>query len=141
MVGRRIRRPRSMLLPYLYPVQLEAIHAQRHRVRPEPGPNTQNKPRELDPKGSHGLLCAHLRQKCRKSVGGPRLSRGTSDGNAGKVSETQDCEHSPAQSATRNAKPWATPICLSERIWHFRVAQGQLTLGHTSVPLSSLGGQ
>ena len=62
-----------MLLPYLYPVQLEAIHAQRHRVRPEPGPNTQNKPRELDPKGSHGLLCAHLRRKRVKNVGGPGL--------------------------------------------------------------------
>ena len=24
-----------------------SIHIQRHRVRPEPGPNTQNKPREL----------------------------------------------------------------------------------------------
>ena len=50
-----------------------SIHIQRHRVRPEPGPNTQNKPRELDPKGSHGLLCAHLRQNCRESVGGPGL--------------------------------------------------------------------
>ena len=72
------------------PKIIEAIHIQRHRVRPEPGPNTQNKPRELDPKGSHGLLCAHLRQKCGKSVGGPGLSRGTSDGNTGKVSEVQD---------------------------------------------------
>ena len=72
------------------PKIIEAIHIQRHRVRPEPGPNTQNKPRELDPKGSHGLLCAHLRQKCRESVGGPGLSRGTSDRNAGKVSEVQD---------------------------------------------------
>ena len=53
------------------PKIIEAIHIQRHRVRPEPGPNTQNKPRELDPKGSHGLLCAHLRRKCRESVGGP----------------------------------------------------------------------
>ena len=53
------------------PKIIEAIHIQRHRVRPEPGPYTQNKPRELDPKGSHGLLCAHLRRKCRESVGGP----------------------------------------------------------------------
>ena len=36
------------------------------------------------------LLCAHLRQKCAKSVGGPGLSRGTSDRNTGKVSEAQD---------------------------------------------------
>ena len=36
------------------------------------------------------LLCAHLRQKCGKSVGGLGLSRGTSDGNTGKVSEVQD---------------------------------------------------
>ena len=72
------------------PKTIEAIHIQRHRVRPEPGPNTQNKPRELDPKGSHGLLCAHLRQKCRESVGGQPENTGTSDRNAGKVSEVQD---------------------------------------------------
>ena len=45
----------------------------RQRGRPKPGPTAQNKPRELDPKGSHGLLCAHLRRKCGKSVGGPGL--------------------------------------------------------------------
>jgi hypothetical protein len=41
----------------------------------------------------------------------------------------------------RYAKPWATPIGLSERIHHIRVAQGhqQLTLGHTDVPQSALG--
>ena len=43
----------------------------------------------------------------------------------------------------RYAKPWATPIGLSERIHHIRVAQGhqQLTLGHTDVPQSALGAQ
>ena len=87
MVGRRIRRPRSMLLPYLYPVQLAALPARRHRVRPEPGPNTQNKPRELDPKGSHGLLCTHLRRKRREGVGDYPENADTSDGITGKVSE------------------------------------------------------
>lgn len=43
----------------------------------------------------------------------------------------------------RYAKPWATPIGLSERIHHIRVAQGhqQLTLGHTDMPQSALGAQ
>ena len=37
-----------------------------------------------------GTFKGYLRQKCGKSVGGPGLSRGTSDRNAGKVSEVQD---------------------------------------------------
>ena len=67
----------------------------RQRGRPKPGPTAQNKPSELDPKGSHGLLCAHLRRKHGKSVGGPRLLRGTSDGNAGKVSEVSRKKKGP----------------------------------------------
>ena len=98
-----------------------------HHRRPKAGPATQSLQRERNPKGSRRRLCAlagrgpptemqgkcrrcrekekDLRQKCGKSVGGPGLSRGTSDGNTGKVSEVQSRECSPGQPATWNPKP------------------------------------
>ena len=43
--------------PLLWPATVLRI---LNSGRPKPGPTTQNKSRELDPKGSHDLLCAYL---------------------------------------------------------------------------------
>ena len=53
----------------------------RQRGRPKPGPTAQNKPRELDPKGSHGLLCAYLhRHPYSKTSLSPRSTSTNSPG-------------------------------------------------------------
>ena len=88
-----------------------------HHRRPKAGPATQSLQRERNPKGSRRRLCAlagrgpptemqgkcrrcqakegDLRQKCGESVGGAGKKRGTSDGNARKVSEVPGKREGP----------------------------------------------
>ena len=70
-----------------------------HHRRPKAGPATQSLHRERNPKGSRRRLCAtavrDLRRKCKESVGGAGKKRGTSDGNAGKVSEVPSKREGP----------------------------------------------
>ena len=64
--------------PWLWPV---TVRRRLNSGRPKPGPTAQNKPRELDPKGSHGLLCAYLhRHPYSKTSLSPRSTSTNSPG-------------------------------------------------------------
>ena len=124
MVGRRIRRPRSMLFPYLHPVYQYNRSDSRPTAPCSAGTRAEHSKQaaRARPKGLARLaLCppptempgkcrrsrtfeGYLRRKRGKSVGGPGLPKGTSDGNAGKVSEAQGFRGAPPTETWRKCR-------------------------------------